>query len=142
MRYVHPVLTGERLPEDEIEKNARATMATGMDLHVHAWRSVDFTELLEAIAPSSNFTMRATYRSSTKTSLSCGEHEKPVPRGPRLKRPLKIQTAARALMRTAANAPAPRAAFWRAASLWSTFLIRSAAKSCCASAMPRSKDSS
>jgi len=57
VRYVHPVLTGEHLPEDEIEKNARATMATGMDLHVHAWRSVDFTELLKAIAPSSDFTL-------------------------------------------------------------------------------------
>jgi SAM-dependent methyltransferase len=54
-RYVHPVITGEHLPEDSAEVNARTNMEAGMDLHVHAWRAIDFTELLNAIAPSSNF---------------------------------------------------------------------------------------
>jgi hypothetical protein len=58
-KYVHPVLTGEHIPEAKIEDCARATMAAGMDLHVHAWRAVDFKELLEAIAPSSGFAVEA-----------------------------------------------------------------------------------
>ena len=57
IRYVHPTLTGQHVPEAEIEKSARTGMATGMDLHVHAWRAVDFTELLEAISSSSNFSI-------------------------------------------------------------------------------------
>ena len=41
-KYVHPVLTGEHFPEAEIEVRARRIMASGMDIHVHAWRAQDF----------------------------------------------------------------------------------------------------
>jgi SAM-dependent methyltransferase len=59
VKFVHPILTGEHLPESEIELRARATMATGMDLHVHAWRAQDFCELLTSISADGSFSIEA-----------------------------------------------------------------------------------
>jgi SAM-dependent methyltransferase len=55
MRYVHPVITGKHVPEEEIVGHIRHGLEQGSDIHVHAWRAVDFTELLRAIMPSSGF---------------------------------------------------------------------------------------
>jgi hypothetical protein len=57
------------------------------------------------------------------------------------KRPRPGMTSYESAVNLARCSFAPSPAFWRAASLSSTFLIRSAAKSCWASAMPRSKTS-
>ncbi|MGH8075972.1 MAG: GtrA family protein [Lysobacter sp.] len=46
-RYVHPQITGIEIPEDLVEADARAIMAAGMDIHVHAWRPDDAREMLE-----------------------------------------------------------------------------------------------
>ena len=48
-RYVHPEMTGETLPNSEIERLARQTMAHGMDLHVHAWREEDFWQVIQHV---------------------------------------------------------------------------------------------
>lgn len=48
--YVHPEITGETLPENQIDWRARDAMAKGMDLHVHAWHEAAFYELVEYIA--------------------------------------------------------------------------------------------
>jgi SAM-dependent methyltransferase len=49
-RYVHPLLTGQPLPEHEIEADARRVMEAGMDLHVHAWRAQDFYAMADHAA--------------------------------------------------------------------------------------------
>lgn len=49
-KYVHPEMTGEELPDSEIERMARETMATGMDLHVHAWTEEEFFQAVRHIA--------------------------------------------------------------------------------------------
>ncbi len=54
-RYVHPLLTGETIPEHQIETTARAVMDAGMDLHVHAWQTRGFRELLDHLAPRLGF---------------------------------------------------------------------------------------
>ena len=54
-RYVHTVLTGVTVPEDEVEPASRRIMAAGMDIHVHAWRAQDFRELLDYAAPRFGF---------------------------------------------------------------------------------------
>ena len=46
VRHVHPVLTGETISEGRVEADARAIMANGMDIHVHAWRLADIREML------------------------------------------------------------------------------------------------
>jgi len=50
VRHVHPVLTGETIAEDRVEENARAIMASGMDIHVHAWRLEDIRQMLDYAA--------------------------------------------------------------------------------------------
>ncbi|MCU0923601.1 MAG: class I SAM-dependent methyltransferase [Burkholderiaceae bacterium] len=55
VRHVHPQITGQAIPEDEVIGHARAIMAAGMDLHVHAWREADFRELLDYLAPRAGF---------------------------------------------------------------------------------------
>lgn len=59
VRHVHPQITGEVIPEDAVMDHARATMAAGMDLHVHAWREADFRELLDHLAPRTGFAVEA-----------------------------------------------------------------------------------
>jgi SAM-dependent methyltransferase len=59
VKYVHPTITGEHFPDDEIEVRARAAMEAGMDLHVHAWRACDFLEILEFVSESVGITLEA-----------------------------------------------------------------------------------
>jgi hypothetical protein len=56
---VAPVLTGQPTPEDDIDRLARETMATGHDLHMHAWRAQDFREMLDYAAPRFGFDVAA-----------------------------------------------------------------------------------
>lgn len=59
-KYVHPVMTGEHFPEDQLESLARAALAAGMDIHVHAWRARDFREMLDyLVAAVGRFTVEA-----------------------------------------------------------------------------------
>jgi putative flippase GtrA/SAM-dependent methyltransferase len=58
-RYVHPQLTGNEIPEEQIEADARAVMAAGMDVHVHAWREQDFRDLLDYASPLMGFFIAA-----------------------------------------------------------------------------------
>jgi SAM-dependent methyltransferase len=48
--YVHPEMTGEDLPPADIERMANATMAKGMDLHVHAWTEEEFFQVIQHVA--------------------------------------------------------------------------------------------
>jgi SAM-dependent methyltransferase len=59
VQFVHPTLTGEHIPTDEIEHRAQAAMVAGMDLHVHAWRAQDFSELLHALSADGSFSIEA-----------------------------------------------------------------------------------
>jgi SAM-dependent methyltransferase len=58
-RFVHPLLSGESVPEHLIEADAARVMAAGMDLHVHAWRLQDFREMLDYVAPRIGFMLAA-----------------------------------------------------------------------------------
>jgi SAM-dependent methyltransferase len=53
-RYVAPELDAA-VPEDEIDRRARETMATGHDIHEHAWRAGDFRAMLDYAAPRFGF---------------------------------------------------------------------------------------
>ena len=57
-QYVAPEL-GAAVPEDEIDRRARETMATGHDIHVHAWRAEDFRAMLDYAAPRFGFAIVA-----------------------------------------------------------------------------------
>jgi SAM-dependent methyltransferase len=59
VKYVHPTLTGEHFDEKEIERRVRAAMEAGMDLHVHAWRARDFSDLLNAISTECAFSFES-----------------------------------------------------------------------------------
>jgi SAM-dependent methyltransferase len=48
-RYVAPELDAA-VPEEEIDRRARETMAIGHDIHVHAWRAEDFRAMLDYAA--------------------------------------------------------------------------------------------
>jgi SAM-dependent methyltransferase len=61
VKYVHPILTGEHYPADEIEPRARAIMAGGIDVHVHAWRATDFGELLSFIVSEGRFSLETLF---------------------------------------------------------------------------------
>lgn len=58
-RYVHPVLTGEVLSEERIHAEAAMAMASGMDLHVHAWRFSDFIRVTEYVCAQFNCRVEA-----------------------------------------------------------------------------------
>ncbi|GAB3353485.1 class I SAM-dependent methyltransferase [Lysobacter tyrosinilyticus] len=53
-QFVAPEL-GVEIPEEEIDRRARETMATGHDIHVHAWRAEDFRAMLDYAAPRFGF---------------------------------------------------------------------------------------
>lgn len=59
VRYVHPEITGQVIPELEVEREACVIMAAGMDVHVHAWRMQDFRELLDYAASPLGFRITA-----------------------------------------------------------------------------------
>ncbi|MEW9535718.1 methyltransferase domain-containing protein [Agrobacterium radiobacter] len=58
-RYVHPEITGKTIPEDEIISDAQNLIDSGMDMHMHAWRMVDFREMLDHIANDAKFAVEA-----------------------------------------------------------------------------------
>jgi SAM-dependent methyltransferase len=58
-RYVHPEITGTEIPEDLVEADARAIMAAGMDIHVHAWRARDARDMLEYASSMNGFAIVA-----------------------------------------------------------------------------------
>jgi SAM-dependent methyltransferase len=58
-RHVHPEITGHELPESEVIARAPISMAQKMDLHVHAWRASDFTEMIEYATLHSPFKIEA-----------------------------------------------------------------------------------
>ena len=55
VRYVHPAITGETIPEDEVPKHVDGIARARMDVHFHCWTASGFRELLEHCAPSMNF---------------------------------------------------------------------------------------
>jgi SAM-dependent methyltransferase len=59
VRYVHPALTGEHIPEADVDRHARHGMEVGIDIHVHAWRALDFWALLEALRVDIGFVVDA-----------------------------------------------------------------------------------
>lgn len=58
-RCVHPQITGNEIPAELVEADARAVMAAGMDVHVHAWREQDFREMLDYACPLMGFSIAA-----------------------------------------------------------------------------------
>lgn len=58
-RFVHPLLSGEVIPEHLLEADATRVMAAGMDVHVHAWRMQDFREMLDYVGPRIGFEIAA-----------------------------------------------------------------------------------
>lgn len=52
LRYVHPYLTGEHYPEDEIQRQATESVKRWreLDVHFHAWTRDGFEMLLSAVA--------------------------------------------------------------------------------------------
>jgi SAM-dependent methyltransferase len=58
-RYVHPEMTGETFPENDIGRLAREGMANGVDVHVHAWPESGFFRMLDYVAKTMNCTVDA-----------------------------------------------------------------------------------
>lgn len=58
-RYVYPELTGKEFTEQEIRETATRLAFEGADLHIHAWRAVDFAKMLEYVAKDSPFRIEA-----------------------------------------------------------------------------------
>ncbi len=48
--YVHPELTGETLEGVALQEKARMIVDQKLDIHFHAWRKIDFIQLLDHIA--------------------------------------------------------------------------------------------
>jgi SAM-dependent methyltransferase len=49
VRYVHPVLVKEEVPEEEIVDVAKKLMEVNLDIHVHCWTFPTFLEMLESL---------------------------------------------------------------------------------------------
>ncbi|MBB5772974.1 SAM-dependent methyltransferase [Brevundimonas vesicularis] len=47
VRFVHPFLTGEAIPDKDVDAHAERLLSAGMDIHVHAWGLDALTELVE-----------------------------------------------------------------------------------------------
>ncbi|WP_059448088.1 methyltransferase domain-containing protein [Burkholderia territorii] len=58
-RFIHPELTGEELPEDEIQKRARILYEQRGNTHLHAWTEAAFYEMLVHLSRSTEFSVEA-----------------------------------------------------------------------------------
>lgn len=54
-QYVHPVITGEHIPANEILASAQGSMDVQMDIHVHSWTHSEFRQLIDYCAEKFNF---------------------------------------------------------------------------------------